>query len=68
MLVVIGGRVHLYFSFPTASNSIQIIDTQGRKVLQTECGETASVNMSLLKNGVYTVIVNNNQSQTFVKE
>ncbi|MCQ2608124.1 MAG: T9SS type A sorting domain-containing protein [Bacteroidales bacterium] len=57
----------LYLTLPTANNLIQIIDTQGRKVLQTECGETASVNVSLLKNGVYTVIVNNNQSQTFVK-
>ncbi|MCQ2608125.1 MAG: T9SS type A sorting domain-containing protein [Bacteroidales bacterium] len=58
----------LHITLQTANNLIQIIDAQGRKVLQTECRETASINVSHLKNGVYTVIVNNNQSQTFVKE
>lgn len=58
----------LHITLPTANNLIQIIDAQGRKVLQTECGETATINVSQLKNGVYTIIVNNKQSQTFVKE
>ncbi len=58
----------LHITLQTANNLIQIIDAQGRKVLQIECGEAATINVSHLKKGVYTVIVNNKQSQTFVKE
>lgn len=58
----------LHLSLPTANNSIQIIDAQGKKVLQTECGERADINVSHLKKGVYTIVLNNSVNQTFIKE
>ncbi len=49
-------------------NEIQIFDMQGKVVLQTECGETATINVSMLPKGVYSIIVNNTASQTFIKQ
>lgn len=58
----------LQLALPTANNSIQIFDTQGKMVLQAECGYTATINVSTLPKGVYTLVVNNSESQRFVKE
>ncbi len=58
----------LYMDLPNQTNEIKIIDTQGKIVLQTECGETATINVSMLPKGVYSIIVNNTASQTFIKQ
>ncbi len=58
----------LQLTLPTTNNEIKIFDMQGKKVLQTECGETANINVSMLPKGVYTLVVNGAESQKFVKE
>ena len=58
----------LTLTLPTNNNKIQIFDIQGKLVLQTECGETASIHVSMLPKGVYTLVVNNSGSQTFIKQ
>lgn len=59
---------YLTITLPTTNNEIKIFDMQGKKVLQTECGETANINVSMLPKGVYTLVVNGAESQKFVKE
>ncbi len=58
----------LQLTLPTANNVIKILNVQGKTVLQTECGEIASVNVSLLPAGTYVLMVNNKESQRFVKQ
>lgn len=58
----------LQLTLPTDNNEIQIFDIQGKLVLQTECGETASIHVSMLPKGVYSLVVNNSESQTFIKQ
>ncbi len=58
----------LTLTLPTTNNEIKIFDMQGKLVLQTECGETANINVSMLPKGVYTLVVNGAESQKFVKE
>lgn len=58
----------LTLTLPTNNNKIQIFDIQGKLVLQTECGETASIHVSMLPKGVYSLLVNNSGSQTFIKQ
>lgn len=58
----------LQLTLPTANNVMKILDVQGKTVLQTECGEIASINVSLLPAGTYVLMVNNKESQKFVKQ
>ncbi|MCQ2958862.1 MAG: T9SS type A sorting domain-containing protein [Bacteroidales bacterium] len=59
---------YLIITLPTNNNEIKIFDMQGKMVLQTECGEMASINVSMLPKGVYTLVVNNIGSQIFIKQ
>lgn len=58
----------LKLSLQESQSIIQIYNMQGKMVLQTECGETANINVSMLSKGVYTLVVNNSVTQTFIKQ
>ncbi len=57
----------LTLTLPTDNNEIKIFDLQGKLFLQQNIGQTAEVNVSMLQNGVYVLVVNG-ESYKFVKE
>lgn len=60
----------LNFSGFSEINSIKFVDLSGRTILNQEIAgsQSPSVNVSLLSNGVYFAIVNDNQNIKFIKK